>query len=250
MPLLSWLRRRFQPGIQPTPPRLASVPELESAPFRAFMDESNRFAAAHGLREFTNWSKVWEYPWLHGHGLGTIDWRGRHLVDFGSEISPMPWLLATRGAKVTLIETDRQWEPRWRELKTKLGVVVDWQFVDSERLPLPAACADAATSFSVIEHQPDKRLAMAEIARVLKPRSPLFISFDICEPTLGMTFPDWNGRALTMAEFEREIWFHPDFGNRATPQWNVADMPAFREWHLRSAPHHNYVTGAAVLVRR
>ncbi len=250
MSLLSWFTRRLQSGPRPVPPRLASVPELESPPFRAFMAESNAFAAAHGLREFTNWSKVWEYPWLHRHGLGSIDWRGRHLVDFGSEISPMPWLLATRGAKVTLIETDRQWEPRWRELKAKLGVAVDWKFVDSERLPLPDACADAVTSFSVIEHQPDKRLAMSEIARVLKPRSPLFISFDICEPGLGMTFPEWNGRALTMAEFERELWFHPDFGNHVAPSWNAGDIPAFREWHLRSAPHHNYVTGAAVLVRR
>ena len=240
----------FGPKIKPAGPRLASVAELESPPFRAFMAECNAFAAQHGLRQFTDWSKVWEYPWLHAHGLGQIDWRGKHLVDFGSEISPLPWLLATRGAKVTLIETDPQWLPVWEKLRSQLAVQVEWHLVSSEVLPLDSGTADAVTSFSVIEHQADKRRALAEIARVLKRHAPLFISFDICEPELGMTFPEWNGRALTMAEFERELWEHPDFRRGPKPDWNLPDIPAFKAWHLRSAPHHNYVTGAAVLVKR
>lgn len=231
-------------------PRLARVEELESSEFRQFMSDMNAFAAQHGLRTFTNWSKVWEYPWLYRHGIGSIDWKGRRLVDFGSEISPMPWWLATQGAKVTLIETDRQWLPVWESLQSKLGVDVTWKFVDSERLPLADESADAVTSFSVIEHQPNKALAVGEIARVLKRGAPLFISFDICEPSHGMTFPDWNGRALTLAEFEREIWRHQAFANRGRIEWNVDDMAAFRRWHLQSAPHHNYVCAAAVLVKR
>lgn len=241
----------FHPsGIQPAAPRLGSVAELESAPFRAFMTECNAFAAEHGLRQFTDWTKVWEYPWLYQHGIGSIDWEGKRLLDFGSEISPMPWLLATRGAKVTLIETDPQWQPTWEALRAKLSVDVDWHLVKDEVLPLPDRYADAVTSFSVIEHQPNKARAVGEIARVMKPGAPLFISFDICEPAMGMTFPEWNGRALTMQEFEREIWRHPAFGNRADPlPWNVEDIPAYKAWHLKSAPHHNYVTGAAVLVK-
>ena len=240
----------FGPEIKPAGPRLGSVAELESAPFRAFMAESNAFAAEHGLRQFTNWTKVWEYPWLHAHGLGAIDWKGKHLVDFGSEISPMPWMLAARGAEVTLIETDPQWQPVWEKLRDKLNVTVNWRIVPGEHLPIESATADAVTSFSVIEHQPDKPRAMSEIARIMKKHAPLFLSFDICEPAMGMTFPAWNGRALTMAEFEREIWRHPDFRRGPALKWNVADIPAYQAWHLRSAPHHNYVTGAAVLVRR
>ena len=240
----------FSPKIKPAGPRLGSVAELESASFRSFMAKCNAFAAEHGLRQFTDWTKVWEYPWLHAQGLGAMDWRGKHLVDFGSEISPMPWLLAARGASVTLIETDPQWQPVWATLRAKLGVAVDWHIVSSELLPLESEFADAVTSFSVIEHQPDKRRALVEIARVLKKNAPLFISFDVCEPAMGMTFPEWNGRALTMKEFEDEIWNHPEFRRSAPPAWNVEDIPAYRTWHLRSAPHHNYVTGAAVLVKR
>ncbi len=230
--------------------RLAAVEELESAPYRDFMERINRFASAAGLRTFTDWSKVWEYPWLWFHGLRDLEWSGRRLVDLGSEISPMPWLLASAGARVTLIETDAQWIPQWETLRAQLGVEVDWHLVDSERLPLPDASADVLTSFSVIEHQPDKAAALAEVARVLKPGGRLAISFDICEPEMGMAFPAWNGRALTLHEFETHVWRHPAFGQTKAPTWNISDMSAFQRWHLRSAPHHQYVVGAAVLERR
>lgn len=249
---LSSLLRFFgrSPGLEPAGPRLASVPELESVRFRHFMDETNQFAAQHGLRQFTNWSKVWEYPWLYYHGIEQLDWRGKRVIDFGSEISPMPWILAARGAEVILIETDPQWVPQWERLRAKLNVSVAWQLVSDEALPLPDEYADAITSFSVIEHQPNKSRAIDEIARVLKRGAPLFLSFDICEPSLGMSFPDWNGRALTIEEFERELWRHPAFQNNQAIAWNREDMPAFKTWHLHSAPHHNYVVGAAVLIKR
>jgi len=245
-----FLRPLLAPRIAPAAPRLASVAELESPPFRAFMADCNAFAQAHGLRTFTDWSKIWEYPWLDAHGLGAFPWRGRRLVDFGSELSPMPWLLARRGARVTLIETDPQWVPVWEKARAAMHVDVEWRIVASEALPLPEASADAVTSFSVIEHMRDKGRAVTEIARILKRRAPLFISFDICEPAMGMTFPEWNGRALTLAEFEQELWSHPAFLRPGPPRWNREDIPAFRTWHLRSAPHHNYVVGAAVLVKR
>jgi SAM-dependent methyltransferase len=241
------------PRLSPAAPRLASVRELESERFQMFMRACNAFAAKYELRQFTNWSKVWEYPWLFSHGLDQIDWRGKRVLDFGSEISPMPWLLAALGAAVTLIETDAQWVPRWEKLRAELGVNLDWKLVSDEALPIADASIDVVTSFSVIEHQPDKVKAASEIGRVLKAGSPAFISFDICEPDLGMTFPEWNGRAMTMAEFERELWCHPAFANADAAksiQWNLDDIPAFKAWHLQSAAHHNYVTGAAVLVKK
>lgn len=228
---------------------LADVSEMNTSQFKSFMAMINAFAAPLGLRTFTTWSKIWEYPWLWHAALADVNWSGKHLVDLGSEMSPMPWFLATRGAKVTLIETDAQWLPLWKELRSRLKVDVSWHVVQSEALPLSDASADVVTSFSVIEHQRNKAAAISEVARVLKPRGIFAVSFDICEPHMGMTFPQWNGRALTLREFEDLLWQHPAFGNTSRPSWNLESIQPFLAWHRTTAPHHNYVAGAAVIVR-
>jgi len=230
--------------------QLATIKELNSQNFKIFMDDVNEFAESLGLRKFTDWSKVWEYPWLWFHCLSKIDWREKKLLDLGSEISPMPWFLASLGAVVTLVEADNQWVTHWERIRKETGLSVDWHVVSDENLPFGDALFDVVTSFSVIEHQNNKQRAVDEVARVLKPGGIFALSFDICEPGMGMTFPEWNGRALTMAEFESLIWNHPAFDNGDTePHWNIADIPDFINWHLQSAPHHNYVVGAAFLKR-
>ena len=45
---------------------------------------------------------------------------------------------------------------------------------------------DVVTSFSVIEHIEDKQSVLDEMVRVLKPGGLLCLTFDICEPSLGM----------------------------------------------------------------
>jgi 2-polyprenyl-3-methyl-5-hydroxy-6-metoxy-1,4-benzoquinol methylase len=226
---------------------LANLPEMFSPTWTEFIDELNAFGAPHGLRQFTNWSKLWEYPWLWHHGLAALDWPGRRVLDLGSEQSPFPWWLAAKGAQVTLTETRADWIPQWEHIRQALGVKVDWQIVPDCRLPFADASFDLVTSFSVIEHQDDKTLAVDEVARVLKPHGRFALSFDICEPERGMTFPEWNGRALTRAEFESLVWRHPAFGRRGDPAWNEEDIGPFLRWHRTTAPHHNYITGAAIM---
>ncbi len=229
---------------------LARLDELRSPPFTAFMAQLNAFAKLHGLREFDSWSKIWEYPWLWLHAIESLPLAGLRIIDMGSELSPMPWWLATLGARVTLVETTRGMEKQWAALRDTLNVRVDWAFTDDETIPAPDGHAHLLTSLSVIEHQPDKRKAMDEIARVLVPGGVLAMSFDICEPELGMAFPEWNGRALTMAEFERDLWSHPSFSKTRPAgaiDWNTDDIGPYFEWHKSTAAHHTYVTGAAVM---
>lgn len=231
---------------------LARLDELQSPPFTGFMAQLNTFARLHGLREFDSWSKIWEYPWLWLHAIESLPLAGLRIIDMGSELSPMPWWLATLGARVTLVETTRGMEKQWAKLRETLNVMVDWAFTDDETIPAPDGQAHLLTSLSVIEHQPDKRKAMDEIARVLVPGGVLAMSFDICEPELGMKFPEWNGRALSMAEFERDLWQHPSFSKtRPTGaiDWNTDDIAPYFEWHKSTAAHHTYVTGAAVMRR-
>ncbi len=230
--------------------RLASVAEVESPNFRSFMAMSNALAETWGLRQFHDWSKVWEYPWLWQNGLSTIDFNSLRVLDIGSEISPMPWFLASLGAQVTLVERDGEHVESWQSLRDRTSTDVDWYIVEDEILPVPDASYDVVTSFSTVEHQPDKERAVAEVGRALRPGGLLAISFDICEPAMGMTFPEWNGSALTMRDFEQLLWTNPLFeGSGREPNWNVEDIDDFVTWHLHSAPHHNYTVGAACLVR-
>lgn len=230
--------------------RLGSVAELNSPRFAGFARNLNEFARPLGLRVTTTWSKIWEYPWLWVHGLGRMGWEGTRLVDLGSELSPLPWALAALGADVTLVETDPRFIPVWTRARDRLGVRVGWHIVDSHRIPLRDGEADAVTSFSVIEHQADKAGAVGEAARVLRPAGVFALSFDVCEPSMGMAFPEWNGRALTMTEFEEVVWQRREFGPPPPIRWNVEDIPGFLAWHRTTAPHHTYVVGAAILIRQ
>lgn len=233
------------------PPRLASVAEFHLPHFRAFMDKVNAHARLWGLREFTNWSKIWEYPWLWFGGLSALDWSGLSALDLGSELSPMPWFLANMGATTTLIERTDQWLPHWSRLANDTGLKVDWRIVEDEKLPFPADSFDVVTSFSVIEHQQNKKQAIEEVARVLKPGGMFAISFDICEPDMGMTFPEWNGQALTIKEFEELVLKYPAFVQQERNiDWNIGDCAEFVAWNLQSAPYHNYTVGAAILFKR
>ena len=81
------------------PVRLASPTELVDPALEEFLLQLNAFAADHGLRIMTNWSKAWEYPWIWLNGLHTLT-AGQLLVDLGTELSPVPWFLATRGIPV------------------------------------------------------------------------------------------------------------------------------------------------------
>lgn len=225
--------------------------ELSSPTFRSFMSRVNAFAQEHGLRVHTNWSKVWEYPWAWQY-LSLLHFPDLKILDIGSEISPMPWFLASLGAEVWMTETDPTHLPKWEELRRAHDFTVRWELISGPQdFPIADETFDVVTSFSVIEHIEDKKSALDEALRVLRPGGLFCLTFDICEASLGMTFPEWNGRALDLATFDQQIWHHPDL-EPLDPgaSWNTEDMEAFREWNLLSAPHHNYVVGGAVFRKK
>jgi len=56
---------------------------------------------------------------------------------------------------------------------------------------------------------------------------------------------------LTMKEFEQVVWENPAFYNGGQkPNWNIGDCAEFIKWHQKSAAHHNYVVGAAIVVKK
>ena len=231
--------------------RLAAVAELRSPRFTSFMDELNSFARQFDLQEYVDFSKNWEYPWLWFNGLKEIIRPGVRVLDIGSEMSPMPWYFASRGAGVTLVEQHRHLHERWNRVREKLAVCVDWKTSNAVSLPLEDESFDVVTSLSVIEHQADKGRAIDEMLRVLREGGVLGLSFDVCESNYGMSYPDWNGFPLTLDRFEDLLWNHEEVENGGLAlEWNEDDIEDFLTWHRTTADHHTYGVGAGILQKR
>jgi 2-polyprenyl-3-methyl-5-hydroxy-6-metoxy-1,4-benzoquinol methylase len=232
---------------------LASVNELRSAPYQAFMTALNSFAAELSLhRTPPTWTKCWEYPWVWFNGLRRLPLSGCHILDIGPANRPVPWALAALGAHVTLVELYGTWLPQWEDIRECCALHVDWELVIDERLPFADASFDIVTSLSVLEHQPNKVKAVDEIARVLRAGGLCAVSCDICEEAWGMSFPSASGRAISPREFEQILWRHPAFevGDRTLP-WSEASCAGFLRWHSRDMTRQDgkYVVAAACLRR-
>ena len=229
--------------------QLARLSELQQGYFSRCMDDINKIADAGGLARYTTYSRIWEYPWIW---CQLEPYKGKDLwtLDIGSEKSPFPWFLATRGFRVVVSDVTASYWRSWQMVNQLLSANVRRRVLDSQDLDIPSASVDIYLSVSVIEHVWDKAKVFEEAARVLRPGGLMVMTFDVCEPDMGMTFPEWNGRAMTMREFDdlfrNSPWFEP--GLSELP-WNTGDIPEYLSWHRTTAPHHNYVTGAA-LVRR
>ena len=137
---------------------LASVQETHSSAFASFVDELNEMSSRLGLRAHAHWSKSWEYPWINQRVSPYIR-PGTRILDIGSELSPMPWIWAMRGAKVWMVESNSDCVPHWEACRDRLRAegqlneddAIQWKMVNDERLPFENESFDLVSSFSVID---------------------------------------------------------------------------------------------------
>lgn len=220
---------------------LANLKELKE--WDGFIQRFIGLNAALGLPARVESSKRWEYPWLWHNGLaGALP--GAEVLDIGSGETAPPWAMVfLGGAKyVRMVETSdvvTRNNRIWSEAKNLLPQV-SWSSVEDEILPFSDSSFDIITSFSVIEHQPDKKKAIDEVIRVLRPGGLFAFSFDVQN----------NGRcpfaALTLEQFHDLVWTRPEFRNTSPVKWNVDDWEDYVEWH-KSFAGCDYGTGAALL---
>jgi SAM-dependent methyltransferase len=229
--------------------QLARMSELQGPEFSKIMAQINGVARRCGLQEYDTYSRIWEYPWVWLQ-LKALKGRKIRVLDVGSERSPFSWFLSTQGFDVTVSDVTANYWRFWQRASQQLGVAVNKCVLDAEKLNFSTSSVDIYLSVSVIEHVRHKVKAITEAARVLKPGGLLILTFDICEPDMGMTFPEWNGRALSMREFDelfcRSPWFKTEVSQLP---WNTKDILEYLFWNRTTAVHHNYVTGAAVVQR-
>lgn len=134
-----------------------------------------------------NWSRWWEYSfaWLHLKHLAAKKRRAR-ILDVGPALTFFPFFLADKGFEVMAVDVDeriRGWadfvlgrltcldSPARRRLKFVTGDITKTKFPDKSFA--------AVTNISVIEHISDKKQAIKEIHRLLKPSGKLINTMDI-----------------------------------------------------------------------
>ncbi|MFE0422144.1 SAM-dependent methyltransferase [Streptomyces sp. NPDC058953] len=104
---------------------------------------------------------------------------GRRLLDVGCGTGrPALRIARATGARVSGISVS---DPdidlaRTRADTTGLGDQVDFRYADARALPFEAASFDGAWAIESMMHIPDRATALTEIARVLRPGSPLVIT--------------------------------------------------------------------------
>lgn len=103
---------------------------------------------------------------------------GGHLVDFGCGNGAQTLRFLDSFTSVTGVDMVAAelaaFEAECRRVGA--GARVRTVLTDGGALPLPDACADAVTSFTVLEHVADEALALAEMRRILKPDGVLVIT--------------------------------------------------------------------------
>jgi SAM-dependent methyltransferase len=231
---------------------LGSVNELRSVAYKSFMAHLNALAEDNQLQPYhENWSKVWEYPWVWFNSLCNLDLQDKKILDIGSGRSAMPWLFALLGAEVMMVETGREDVSLWSRIQQRQQLKIGWSIVTNEELPFADNTFDVVTSFSVIEHQPDKAAAVAQAARVLKPGGVFGVSFDLCQQDWGMRYPASLGKAFSVEDFEEFVWKHPALDNDGQRlDWEIEQSADFLQWHWDGDSDSKYIVGAAILKKR
>jgi SAM-dependent methyltransferase len=123
------------------------------------------------------------------------------VLDVGCGVVPLCNWMSRRGHRVTAVDPSRadiSFLVR-NDLNAFYGSRVTYAVGRAERLPWADQSFDVVTCISVLEHLPpgNDRLALAEMARVLRPGGTLILTFDVAPPRAwqagdGPLPPDWR----------------------------------------------------------
>ncbi len=105
--------------------------------------------------------------------------KGRRILEIGCGRGDFScWLSLQLNGSANLVAADFSCTAisKAREYARSLNLAIDWQVMDIEQIAYPDASFDVIFSCETVEHVPDPRLALRELARVLKPGGTLFLT--------------------------------------------------------------------------
>jgi len=173
--------------------------------------------------------------WEHAHVLLALRRLGgvERVLDVGGGNGPLAYLLAERGHRVTMLDSDREAVARTRENARALGLArLEALQTGRSTWPVEPGSADAVVCVSVIEGvlRRDRDAFWHELRRALRPGGSALVTFDFGEDARFVGDPP-----LTVEEIERDlvrssglelagapIGAPPDFGEGGPPVRAVA----------------------------
>jgi ubiquinone/menaquinone biosynthesis C-methylase UbiE len=165
---------------------------------------------------------------------------GSHVADFCAGLAgPARYLAHKYGAILTCVELNPRRAPGAADLTQRVGLAQRVRVVrgDVMRVPLATGCMDAVISQEALLHVPDKRAALAEAFRVLRPGGMLSFTDWAEHHPLAATDAEsmWRGiAAQTVQSFSgyegmlRDIGFRDVSSEDLTSDWGEILEERFR----------------------
>lgn len=177
---------------------LAALSDLETEPWRelwnCLLGEQERFLAHETefrSREYSwprdalrNWSRVWEYPYVHHHLREERRTLGRPLriLDVGSGVAFFPFANARLGNEVMCVDVDpicvRDVQRAIAVVDASPGTVAVRQSGGID-VAVADGWADVVVSVSVLEHVEDKVALLLSMAAALRPGGLCILTLDL-----------------------------------------------------------------------
>jgi SAM-dependent methyltransferase len=130
------------------------------------------------------WSRQWEYPFVLQEVLKAGAQKsepGLKVLDAGSGVTFLPWLLLEQGISGTMHCCDRDsvLQGIYRKINEASTGQVQFALADLRQLPYDDSSIDVVYCISVLEHTRDYRTIVRDFKRVLRPGGRLIITFDV-----------------------------------------------------------------------
>jgi hypothetical protein len=172
----------------------ASVRDADSDRLVAYL---NSFANSTGLAPLKG-QQFYAYPWLWLNGLCEIDWRNKNVLFMDGAASPIPWVVAALGARVTIVENCQERLARYELLRKRMKVRIGW--VTTGRR-LAHNWADVLIWSALDDQSSGKEIELSELPCVLKSGGVLALTFAANRDQQPKLFE----------EFRQRLWLSPRF---------------------------------------
>jgi SAM-dependent methyltransferase len=196
---------------------------------------------AHGVTHPARPGGAWHLPLLWDEVALLEGFPPGAVFDADPHGSELTWVLVARGAAVTLpVRTTSVADG----VAGELPAVVRRLDIQS----LESASCDLVISIDSVRSA-DGPTFLRHAARVLKPGGWLVAAVDLCERSLGMTYPHADRQPWSLADWRRAFSRPASFLVGHGIELSLGALPQITAAHAELAPHHHYAV-AAVLLRR